>query len=351
MWGLQGKGNGDIGRLLSGRPNMRIHTCKEALMTGGGLSEFEKRLCNALQNGLPIVARPYDKIGESLDSDEKTAIEQTRGLVKRGFVRRMGTVVNWRAIGRAGTLATAHVEQNNLKKVIKAVNDLEGVSHNYLRGHHYNIWFTLQADSQKQIGKILGDLSKQFGTTFYSLPVKRVFKLDVRFDAQSNGIKLLAGDRKPEDCGPVELEQTDRRILAGLQRGLEVVEQPFDSLCGDGLTITEVLSRIEKMIRTGVIYRVGAIVNHHKLGFTANAMFVCKAGKTRTVQVGEAIADLQNVSHCYERIPFEGWPYNLFAMMHGKNLEDIRRLVEKFVKSQKIEIWEILATESNLLRQ
>ena len=156
------------------------------------LSAFDKRLCNELQTGLPIAERPFAIIARILKSSEANVLKRTRALVKLGVIRRLGVSFNWRAIGKASTLVAAHIEQEDLKKVASAVNKLKGVSHNYLREHHYNLWFTLRADSQKDIDAILKKFSKRFGTAFNSLPVMRVFKLDARFDAASNGKRLLS---------------------------------------------------------------------------------------------------------------------------------------------------------------
>jgi DNA-binding Lrp family transcriptional regulator len=154
--------------------------------------------------------------------------------------------------------------------------------------------------------------------------------------------------RQRTDEGREKLDEIDERILAGIEGGLEVVERPYDFLCADGLQIDDVLSRIDKMISRGVIHRVGAVVDHHKLGFVANAMFVCEVKREKIGRVGEAIANLSNVSHCYQRKTFDGWPYNLFAMMHGRSLADIRRVVDRFVREEKIRSFEVLATVEKL---
>jgi DNA-binding Lrp family transcriptional regulator len=310
----------------------------------GGLSAFDKRLCNELQKGLPINKRPFARIAAKLGCDEKTILKCTQGLVNRGFIRRIGAVINWRATGQAGTLVTAHIEQKNFRKVVETVNRLKGVTHNYLREHHYNLWFTLRADSQKHLEAILKKFSKRFKTGFYSLPVKRVFKLDVRFDAQSNGRLLLQDKLVLIKNRAVKLDVIDGGILSKLNEGLEATAQPYDFLCNDKLTIAEVLSRIKKMIAKDVIYRLGAVVNHHKLGFVANAMFVCKANEDKIVKIGQNLARLKIVSHCYQRKTFKGWPYNLFAMMHGRSLSQVQHEINKFVKSQKIAAWDALPT-------
>jgi DNA-binding Lrp family transcriptional regulator len=260
----------------------------------------------------------------------------------------VGAVVNWRAIGQAGTLVVAHIENDDLPEVVEAVNDLEGVSHNYLRGHHFNLWFTLWAQSETQIIKILAKLSRRFGADFHSLPVVRVFKLDVRFDARSGGLRLLPFAGKTIRSSRVLLDRIDKRILAGLQNGLEAVAQPFNFLCVDGTPIEKVLSRLDKMIGKWVIHRIGAVVGHHKLGFIANAMFVCKAESWRIVEIGENLAKLNIVSHCYQRRPFEGWPFNIFGMMHSRDVANIRREIEKFVKANRLTAWDVLETAKTL---
>jgi len=77
-------------------------------------------------------------------------------------------------------------------------------------------------------------------------------------------------------------------------------------------------------------------------------MFVCKANKSRAIKIGEKLAALGIVSHCYERKRFKGWPYNIFAMMHGSKMADIQKTVQKFVRSQKLKQWELLPTAEKL---
>jgi len=307
------------------------------------LSAFDKRLCNALQTGLPIAERPFAIIARVLKSSENKVIRHTRALLKLGIIRRLGVSINWRAIGKASTLVAAHIEQEDLKKVVSAVNKLQGVSHNYLREHHYNLWFTLRADSQKDIDAILKKFSKRFGVRFNSLPVVRVFKLDARFDAASNGKRLLSGCRmlNAERC---TLSAVDMQLLTELQKGLKVVKRPFNFISKDKFEIYDGLLHIDEMIHSGVINRLGAMVNHNKLGFTANAMFACEAKKSRMIKIGEKLAALGIVSHCYQRKTFAGWPFNIFAMMHGSNMVDIHKVVERFVKKEKIKSFALLPT-------
>lgn len=316
------------------------------------LSDFDKRLCNTLQNGLPLTRQPYDVIARILKSSEKKVINQTRELIKLGVIRRIGVSINWRVIGQESTLVAAHIEQKNLERAAEAVNKLEGVSHNYLREHYFNLWWTLRADSQKQIDKVLKKLSKRFDAEFYSLPVKREFKLDARFDARSGGKLLLrqkAEDRRQKTEEKQKISELNERILEKLEGGLKVVKRPFEFLGDDDFEVYDALLHIDEMMYEGIIRRLGAMVNHHKLGFTANAMFVCRVGKAGVEKVGQRLAKLPIVSHCYERRVFRGWPYNLFAMCHGRSLDEIRKIAEKFARENCLSKWELLTTSQRLL--
>ena len=135
----------------------------------------------------------------------------------------------------------------------------------------------------------------------------------------------------------VELNEKQKQILTGLQSELEIVEQPFDFLCDGKLKERDVLEIINFLLKKGVITRIGAIVDHYKLGFVANVMFVCSVPEERIIEAGNALANLSMVSHCYQRKTFEGWPYNLFAMMHGLSMGDIQKTIDEFTAAEKID--------------
>jgi len=93
------------------------------------------------------------------------------------------------------------------------------------------------------------------------------------------------------------------------------------------------------------------VVDHRKLGFTANVLFVSEVPQDRVIRVGEELARFKVVSHCYKRGTFEGWPYNLFAMMHGKSFGDIQRVIDRFVEAEKVDLYELLPTKAELKKQ
>ncbi len=117
----------------------------------------------------------------------------------------------------------------------------------------------------------------------------------------------------------------DRKIIVATQAGLPLVPRPYDALAGRlGIGAEEVKARLARMLDTGTIRRIGAVPNHYALGYTANGMSVWDVADERIDELGEMIGRLSFVTHCYRRprrLP--DWPYNLFAMVHGKTRTEV----------------------------
>ena len=122
-------------------------------------------------------------------------------------------------------------------------------------------------------------------------------------------------------------DETDRRIIRVTQAGLPLVPRPYHAVAEQlGLSPDEVMARIEDMLEFGIIRRIGLVPNHYRLGYTANGMTVWDVPDERVDELGARIGALDAVSHCYHRprhLP--DWPYNLFAMVHGRSREDVEK--------------------------
>ena len=315
------------------------------------LTKLQKQLCNELQKGLPICPRPFAEIAKHLNCDEKKVLQQTRRLKNAGVIRQLRALINHRALGIVSTLVAAHIPQESLQEVAEAVNSLDKVSHNYLREHYYNLWFTLQAQTAEQIDVALSNLSGRFGIDFHSLPVKRIFKLAVCFDAESRERVLLQDIERIPERQRIELTRNQKLTLSKLQDVLAITSEPFAFLCGGGLGTDDLLTIITELIDRGVIRRIAAVLDHRKLGFVANVMFTAEVPQDRIVQAGESLARSGIVSHCYERKTFENWPYNLFAMMHGRTMGRIQHVISKFIEAEKIHSFQLLPTAAELKKQ
>lgn len=124
----------------------------------------------------------------------------------------------------------------------------------------------------------------------------------------------------------MRLGECDRKLIELTQSGLPLVPQPYHELARQmGISADEVMVRLQRMQEHGVIRRIAAVPNHYKLGFRANGMTVWNVPDEQVGVLGEQIGALEFVSHCYHRprhLP--DWPYNLFAMVHGADRDDVQ---------------------------
>jgi radical SAM protein with 4Fe4S-binding SPASM domain len=327
--------------------------------TSPDLTAFQRRLCNRLQQGLPIDLQPFARLANELGCSETDVLDETRRLRQSGVIRRIAAMRNHRALGLHSTLVAAAVPRGLLPSVIETVNGLAGVSHNYLRRHKFNLWFTLQDRTPQRIDATLAEMGTRFGVTFHSLPVVNVFKLDVRFDIVHPDQVLLEDVVPIPSDKPVRLNEAHRQLLSQLQGGIEVIPRPFDRFTSAERDIEKSLVLLRELIDLGVVRRIAAVLDHRRLGFTANVLFAVQSPKDRVVETGTRLARFGTVSHCYERRTFEGWPYNLFAMLHGRNMNQIERTVEQFLEPAQgqnasnpdIQAYELLPTEAELKKQ
>jgi len=249
------------------------------------LTKLQKQLSSVLQDGLPICRRPFDDIARFIGTTEQTVLRQTAKLKAAGLIRRLAALINYRTLGLSSTLVAAHIPEESLPEVTAAVNSLENVSHNYLRTHHYNLWFTLQTSSLEEADITLANLSARFGLDFHSLPVVHIFKLDVRFDPDNQNELLDSAPQVPTS-EIVHLNDTEKLLLAKLQNDLQVIAKPFDFLCGKDLAIEDILRILNRLTDKGVIRRIAAAFDHHKLGPGPKNRFVraapdrCRTKKT-----------------------------------------------------------------------
>lgn len=140
-----------------------------------------------------------------------------------------------------------------------------------------------------------------------------------------------APDQASQDTrGGPPVDDIDRRIVLVTQGGLPLVPAPYDQVAAElGIPVEELLARLQRMLDSGRIRRIGAVPNHYAIGYTANGMSVWDVDDALTDAVGEFVGALDYVTHCYRRprrLP--GWPYNLFAMVHGRNRDTVRQQVE-----------------------
>ena len=125
------------------------------------------------------------------------------------------------------------------------------------------------------------------------------------------------------------LDPLDRKIIFATQSGLPLVSEPYQQIARDvGSSATEVMARIQRMLESGIIRRIGAVPNHYTLGFRGNGMTVWDIPDDRIEACGRMVGALGFVSHAYERPRHQPeWNYNLFAMVHGRDRDEVEQKV------------------------
>ncbi|SHF65322.1 DNA-binding transcriptional regulator, Lrp family [Desulfofundulus australicus DSM 11792] len=147
------------------------------------LDSMDKQLLNIIQSNLPIDPEPYRKLAEILGTTEEDILGRLKRLIEKGVIRRLGAIFDSRKVGYCGTLCAMKVPEDRIEEVVAVVNSFPGVTHNYLRDHPYNIWFTLLVESQVELENILQEIKKRTGISdMLNLPASRIFKILVNFD-------------------------------------------------------------------------------------------------------------------------------------------------------------------------
>jgi DNA-binding Lrp family transcriptional regulator len=288
-------------------------------------------------------------IADECEVSEDVLLDEVRALERLGVLKRICGMVNYSALGRISVLVAGRIPEEKLNQVISSVNLLGGVSHNYLRDHEMNLWFTLQTDSSEKINRILSGLALDHGVRLISLPAKQTFKLRAVFGGFKDSAKRLSGG-KIYTGEPIQLNSSEKYILERVSEPLEIVSRPFDSMCMEDIDIAGVIEIIESLCERGVIRRISGILDQRKLGYGANVLFAADISK-RLKTIGKEFAKLDIVTHCYERYPADGWPYNFYAMTHAKTIDGIKELLEPIIEKHHIEHFQYLPTIRELKKQ
>jgi DNA-binding Lrp family transcriptional regulator len=225
------------------------------------------------------------------------------------------------------------VDPADLDHAVEVINAHPGVSHNYLRNHEFNLWYTIAVAPTSKLGleatvDLLHGDSRAISTRL--LPTLKLFKIGVRFDLGTDKSK----PREKESAGysdarrtapDTPLTQQEIAFVRAMQRDLPLVPDPFGAIAAElGIGLDQLQEMHESFLATGRMRRFAAVLHHRKAGFSANAMGVWAGPEddAELLRLGNTMAGFQAVSHCYRRPSYPDWPYNLFTMVHGKSEED-----------------------------
>ena len=292
------------------------------------MDALDYTLLNDFQRGFPLCPRPFEDIARRLNESENAVIEAFARLQREGKVSRVGTVFRPRTIG-AGTLAAMAVPERRLAEVAALVNAHPEVNHNYSRIHEWNLWFVATAPHTAQLARALDRIEAECGHPLIRLPLIEDYHIDLGFDLAGARRAPTAG-RTPRTVGPVALSANDTALVAALEAGLPLVAHPYAALGARAqMGEASVLATLEAWIEAGIVTRLGVIVRHHELGFTANAMTVWDVPDEIVATFGRRLAAADCVTLCYRRArDLPRWHYNLYCMIHGRSHERVLAQIE-----------------------
>lgn len=316
------------------------------------MDKIDKQLLDIVQSRFPIDKRPFQILAKKLNLTEEKVISHLERLKKEGIIRRIGAVFDSKSLGYVSTLLAMKVPRQKIKEVAEIVNTYSGVTHNYLRDYEYNLWFTLTSPSEEELKETIEEIKTKTGLSeLLLLPAVKLFKIRAEFNlidsSVKSNLKIKSLDAECQKSLVEEKSYTftddEKKLIRMLQEDLPLVTQPFKVIAGEvGLTEEEVIAKIQEWAKKGTIRRFGAILRHREAGFRENAMVVWRVPAKQVEKVGKIMATFKEVSHCYERLTYPGWPYNLFTMIHGRTKEECEEVARKISKATDTKDFKLL---------
>ena len=281
------------------------------------LSESSRNaLLRAIQAGVPFARRPFAALGEALELSEAGVLTGLRDLREQRILREISAVLEGSALGYDSALVAGEIAGDQLDATVEVVNRHPTVTHNYLRNHRYNLWFTIAVPAHMSLEATLEILAREAGVARFQ-PLRRThtFKIGVNFDPET--LKNRTTTTRTRVAAPIEVSAADARQFRALQSPLPLEERPFDVLAQRAGVSVEALLAFAQRHLGGAIRRYVGTVRHRRLGVRENGMVVWRVPEERVEAVGQRLAEAPEVSHCYARNPMEGFPYTLYSMVHG----------------------------------
>jgi DNA-binding Lrp family transcriptional regulator len=302
------------------------------------LDESDKRLLNLMQGSFPIARRPYQHVAERLGMSEDAVIARVRELIDERIIRQVTPIFDTRALGYSSMLVAAKVDPENPWRAASIINDHPGVSHNYLRNHDFNIWFTIatEPDSPLGLGGTLDVLGRLAGAeSIRQLPTLKLFKIrmDLEMEGGTDALAKAVEVAPPAETERQPYDERDVAVIRATQGDQPVVQEPYAAASQKlGMSQEELLVHLEGMQERRLLRRVAAILFHRRAGFSANGMGVWKVPDERIMELGPRMAAFRGISHCYQRPTYADWPYSIFTMAHGRSKEECDAILDSIAQ-------------------
>ncbi len=316
----------DVGTVDAGIATPKIRERKDGAAIP--LTDLDRKLLNLMQGSFPIEAKPYAAVAREANTSEDEVLARVRHLIDKRIIRQVTPIYDTRAFGYGSMLVAAKVDPENTWRPAKIINEHPGVSHNYLRNHEFNMWFTLAVEEDSKLGLqgTLDVLQELTGAeSIRQLPTLQLFKIrmDLEMEGDTKALSSQTEEKAPIELDRQEYDETDVEVVRATQGDLPVVSEPYrEAAAKVGMTVDQLLEHLRGMQDRGLLRRVAAILYHRRAGFSANGMGVWRVPEDRIDEIGPKMAAFRGISHCYERPTYEDWKYQIFTMAHGRSKEE-----------------------------
>jgi siroheme decarboxylase len=307
------------------------------------LDETDRKLLNVLQGSFPLAERPYAEVARLAGLAEDEALRRTRRLLADRIIREITPIFDTRVLGYRSMLVAARVDPEHPWRAAKVINSHPGVSHNYLRDHDFNIWFTIATEPGSRLGLdgTLEVLQRLTGAeSVRQLPTLRLFKIrmDLEMEGGTEALAAAAAVVDHQEPEAIELSELDLAVIRATQGPMEAVPEPFAPAADKlGVAVPALLDHLEDMRERKALRRVAAILFHRRAGFSANGMGVWRVPDERIVELGPRMAAFRGISHCYQRPTYPDWPYSVFTMAHGRSRAECDAILDTIAAETGIE--------------
>jgi siroheme decarboxylase len=307
------------------------------------LDGLDRKLLNLLQGSFPIAERPFARVAELAGIPEEDVLGRTKRLLDERIIREITPIFDTRVLGYSSMLVAARVDSDNPWRAAKIINSHPGVSHNYLRDHDFNLWFTIATEPDSPLGLdgTLEVLERLTGAeSVRQLPTLRLFKIrmDLEMEKGTEALAAVAEAVDYREPEPIELSELDYAVIRATQGPMEVVPEPFAVAAAElGISQDALFEHLESMRERRALRRVAAILFHRRAGFSANGMGVWRVPEERILELGPRMASFRGISHCYQRPTYADWPYSVFTMAHGRSKEECDAILDSIAEETGIE--------------
>jgi len=307
------------------------------------LDELDRRLLNLMQGSFPLEPTPYAAVAAAAQCSEAEVLARVSRLLEQRIIRQVTPIYDTRALGYGSMLVAAKVDPEHPWAAAKIINSHPGVSHNYLRNHEFNMWFTIAVERDSKLGLdgTLDVLAQLTGAeSIRQLPTLKLFKIrmDLEMEGGTAALSSPGEETAPAPLEAIDYDERDVAVIRATQGDLPVTSEPYVAAAAAlGMSVAELLEHMSGMRERGLLRRVAAILYHRRAGFSANGMGVWKVPAEQIETLGPRMASYRGISHCYQRPTYPDWPYSVFTMAHGRSKEECDAVLDAIADDTKID--------------